>query len=92
MSDIRAITYESGAAVTASDTTNDPAGPFAAIYSGTGGDIKVTPLSGPAYVLPGTPAGVIIPVAVRFVWLTGTAATGVVGLSVPPYRKTQTIP
>jgi hypothetical protein len=85
MSNILAITYEDAVAITASDATADPAGPFAGIYTGSGGDIKITTRSG-AVVLKSTPAGVIMPLWCSRVWSTGTAATNVLGMLALPFK------
>jgi hypothetical protein len=80
MSDIASVTYADAVAVAESDTTADPKGPFAGLYTGSGGDIKVTTLRGTSVVLAGTAAGIVIPIAVSRVWSTGTVATSVLGL------------
>ncbi len=84
---ILSITYDGGVAVTASDGTNDPAGPFAGFHTGSGGTIKVSPLQGSALTLTNVPAGVIYSLAIQRVWSTGTTATGVIGLYAPPYKR-----
>jgi hypothetical protein len=80
MSDIAASAYDGAVAVTPSDTLNDPGGPFAGLYTGSGGNIKITDPVGNSTVLAGTAAGVVLPIRCVRVWSTGTAATGVVGL------------
>jgi hypothetical protein len=79
MSDIGAITYKGGAAVTPSDTAADPNGPFDALEcTGTAGLAKVTCIDGSTltvYLALGQPKAL----AVTRVWVTGTAATNVVG-------------
>jgi hypothetical protein len=80
MSDVGAVTYDDGVAVTPSDTVADPNGPFAAFATGTGGNIKVQTAKGNALVLSSCAAGIIMPMLITRVWSTGTAATGVVGL------------
>lgn len=73
-----------GAPVTTSNTTADPNGPFRGLYVGAAGDVKVTTRGGSTFVLPSVPAGVLLPVAVSFVWTTGTTVaspgTNIVGL------------
>jgi len=84
MSDIMAVTYEDAVAVTQSDNTNDPKGPFAALQcTGTAGLAKVTTKQGTAVSIY-LPQGVIVPIAVRRVWSTGTAATSIIGLLAVP--------
>jgi hypothetical protein len=86
MSNIQAITYEDAITVTASDTVDDPKGPFAGFYTGTGGDIKVTTIRGTAQVFKGTVAGVVITCAIKRVWSSVTAATSVLGMVALPYK------
>ncbi len=86
MTDIRAVTYEKGAAVSQSDTLADPAGPFAGIFTGSGGTIKLTTIQGDVLTLASVAAGIILPIATRNVWTTVTGATGLVGLQANPYR------
>jgi hypothetical protein len=86
MSDIKSITYEGASAVTASDTVNDPRGPFAAVFTGAGGTIKLTTLRNEAVTFVSLPAGVILPVATLRVWASGTTATGVLGMIALPYK------
>ncbi len=87
MSSINAITYDGGAAVTTSDTTADPAGPFAGIFTGAGGTIKLTAISGEVLTFLSLPAGVILPVATQRVWTSTTSATSMIGLRAMPYKK-----
>ena len=87
MSSVQAITYEGGAAVTQSDTTVDPNGPWAALEATTGaGSCKVTMLNGDVLTMY-LPQGLIKPTAVKQVWSTGTGATGIVGYRANPYRQ-----
>jgi hypothetical protein len=88
VSSILAITYDSGAAITASDTTADPAGPFAGIFTGSGGTIKLTTIRGQTLTFVSLPAGVILPVATQRVWSTTTAATSVLGMLAMPFKGT----
>ena len=41
MSSILAVTYSKAFAVTASDTVNDPHGPFAGLYIGGAGNVQL---------------------------------------------------
>jgi hypothetical protein len=90
MSSILAVTYEGGAAVTQSDATNDPAGPFAALWIGGAGSggLKVTLVNGDTITLAGVTASGSIPLtlAVSRVWSTGTSVTGIVGLKAMPFK------
>jgi hypothetical protein len=85
-SDIGAVTYESGVAVTQSDTAADPAGPFCAFFTGAGGTVKYTDMRGKTVVLTGVAAGVIFPVAFTRIWTSVTTATGLVGFLARPYQ------
>lgn len=73
------LIYDDAVAVTASDTTDDPAGPFAAIDTGSGGTIKVRTLRGTDLTLVNRPAGVILPLAVKRVYSSVTTATSIMG-------------
>jgi hypothetical protein len=66
-------------AITASDTTADPNGPFYALYVGGTGAIKLTTLAGNDVTLAAVPVG-ILHVGCTKVFTTGTAATNIVGL------------
>jgi hypothetical protein len=83
-SDIKAVTYEGGATPTQSDTTADPAGPFAAFYVGGAGNVKVTDNLGNAITFVAPIVGQIINVAHSRVWATGTTATNIVCLNAYP--------
>jgi hypothetical protein len=89
VSDILSNTYEGGAAVTQSDTVNDPAGPFAALWIGTAGSgaLKVTMVNGDVVTLAGVAASGSSPLrlAVLRVWSTGTGVSNVVGLKANPF-------
>lgn len=80
------LIYDDAVAVTKSDSTADSAGPFAAIYSGEGGDIKITTERGSTVTLKSTPAGVIIPIWTQRVWSTGTTPATVLGLYEAGYK------
>jgi hypothetical protein len=69
-------------AVTQSDSTNDPNGPFRGFAFGTAGDIKVRTLNGSDVVIPDgvLSAGVIHPIHILFVWTTGTTASEIYGV------------
>jgi hypothetical protein len=83
---IQDVTYEGAVAVTASDTVDDPHGPFAGFYAGATGDVKVKTVKGQTTVIPGVPAGKTVPIAIVRVFTTGTASpTTVVGLQQLPW-------
>jgi hypothetical protein len=86
MSNISSITYEGGAAITASDTLADPAGPFAGVFTGAGGTIKLTNVRGQTLTFTNLPAGIILPVATQRVWSSTTTATNVLGLTAMPFK------
>ena len=87
-SDIRSITYEGAALVTQSDSADDPVGPFAAFEASSGsGLVKITTLTGDVVTLYAT-QGLIVPVAIKRVWSTGTAASlSIVGFRAVPYKQ-----
>ena len=51
-----------------------------ALYIGVGGNLKVTTLRGSTLTFIGVGSGSILPVAVRRVWATGTAASSIIAL------------
>lgn len=67
-------------AVTASDATNDPGGPFYSLYVGGAGAVKLTTLAGTDVTLSAVPVGTTLKIGCRRVWSTGTTATLVIGL------------
>jgi hypothetical protein len=67
-------------AVTASDATADPNGPFWGLYVGVAGNITLTTLAGSTVLLTAVPIG-ILKVGCTRVWSTGTgAAATLIGL------------
>jgi hypothetical protein len=85
MSNILAVTYDQAVAVTKSDSTNDPAGPFAGLYVATAGNVKFNDIAGNTITVTSAPVGVI-PIATLRVWSNGTSGT-VYGLFALPFRK-----
>ena len=79
MSDIRAQLYRGASAVTVSDTTADPAGPFHALLVSVAGTIKVQPTNSTTAVSFNVVAGQHVSIQTSRVWSTGTTAT-VIGL------------
>lgn len=51
-----------------------------ALYTGSGGDIKVTTVMGDTVTFKSVPAGALLPVRVVRLWSTGTTATDCLGL------------
>jgi len=86
MSNIQAITYEGGAAVTVSDTFADPAGPFAGFFVGVAGAVVIQTIRGDKLTLAACNAGVVYTIAITRVWSTGTNASSIVGLIALPYK------
>jgi hypothetical protein len=86
MSTIESITYVDAVTPTQSDTTADPAGPFAAFMVRATGDVKITTTGGHNTVIPACQAGTIYPIAHTRVWSTGTVSTDIVCFSSNPYR------
>lgn len=70
------------AAVTKSDGTADPAGPFRGLVFSGAGDIKLTMASGQTRIIPSglLATNVIHPLQFSRVWSTGTTATGIYGV------------
>jgi hypothetical protein len=87
MSNILSITYDDAIAITASDSVDDPSGPFAAFHTGTGGTIKVTTIKGNSVALTNLPAGIVYTLAIKRVWSSTTTATGVFGMVALPFKK-----
>jgi hypothetical protein len=87
MSGVNEITYEDAVIPTNSDAMADPAGPFAALYVGVAGNVKLQTLRNNAVVFVGVPAGSTLRVAFTRVWSTGTTATSLLGLLALPYKK-----
>lgn len=67
------------AAATKSDSTDDPAGAFVAVFNGdtSAGDVKVTQLDGTTFTIKNLPAGQIFPILGVRVWSTGTGLTNI---------------
>lgn len=84
MSNILARVYENAYAVTVSDTTADPAGPFASLLVSVAGTLKIHCLGGQDVAFT-VIAGQEVHIATQRVWSTGTSAT-VIGLSSIPYK------
>jgi hypothetical protein len=90
MSDIRSTAYTGARPITVSDATADPAGPFAAIYVGAAGSVKLETTDGYALTFVGVPAGSILPINCTRVWSTGTTVstpnTNIIGLKAYPVQ------
>ena len=68
-------------AVTKSDGTADPGGPFRAfLVDGSAGIIKFTDIAGNAVTLNNCAVGVIYPIGLSRVWNSVTTATDIYGL------------
>lgn len=52
-----------------------------AIYCGTGGDLKLTTVSGATVTFTQLPDGAVLPVRALKIWATQTSASSLVGLS-----------
>ncbi len=50
------------------------------VYVGSAGDLKVDMMDGGTVTFTAVPAGTLLPIRVTRVYLTGTTATGIVGL------------
>jgi hypothetical protein len=77
MSNLLARTYDDLVAVTVSDTTADPAGPFACLLVTAAGTLKISTVAHPtsSVTLAGTVVGQQINTPIQRVWSTGTSAT-----------------
>jgi hypothetical protein len=85
MSNILAVTYDQGEAVTKSDSTETK---YAGLYIGGTGDVTVKFASGDqtAVTFSAVPAGTLLPIAVSRV-MAATTATSMVGLFAVPFKK-----
>ena len=66
------------ATITPNDGTDIPV--TRGLYVGTGGNLRVTMAYGTDVLFPAVPSGFILPVQVKRVWATNTAASGIVAL------------
>jgi hypothetical protein len=78
-------TYDGGIAVTASDTTADPAGPFAGVAVQVAGLVKLTTIRGQTITVSAA-AGIPLHIATQRVWTSTTTATGITGLYNSMYK------
>jgi hypothetical protein len=69
----------SAAVVAPNDGTDLPTAPTRALYIGVAGDVKVDMADGSTVTFAGVANG-ILPISVKRVYLTGTAATNIVAL------------
>ena len=74
MSEPQVQQYDDLLAVTASDSKDDPAGPFAGLYCETSGTVKVTTYANTTISV-AMVAGGYLYVAIRRVWSSGTSGT-----------------
>ena len=74
MAQPQVLQYDDALTITASDSTDDPAGPFAGLYCMTAGTVKVTTYAG-TVVSVAMVAGGYLYVPVRRVWSAGTSGT-----------------
>lgn len=86
MSDILGITYTGANAVNPSDTTDDPSGPYCALYIGTASssNVKIKLAAGDVVTFMNVLQGTILPMQCLRVFVTGTTASNIVGLKAPP--------
>jgi hypothetical protein len=85
MSDILSQTYTGAKAVTVSDGTNDPAGPFAGLIVTVTGNVAFVMPNGDTVALTSVANNTVIQFAVSRVKSTGTTAT-VLGLLAPRFE------
>ena len=81
------LVYEDAAAVTPSDASADPAGPFASLLVTGAGTVKLHKLVGTDVSLAAVVVGQEIHIATQRVWSTGTSAT-IIGLKAPAIYRT----
>ncbi len=86
MSDIGAQTFMGARAVTQSDTTADPAGPFVSLQATTSAGLAQVSTGLGDQVTIYLPLGVPINLNVTRVWQSVTAATGIVGFVAKPFK------
>jgi len=67
-------------AITPSDTVDESAGPFKAIYVGVGGDIAIVGIDNVAVTFKNAISGSILPLIGRRVNNTNTGATNLIGI------------
>jgi hypothetical protein len=86
----KVIAYDNAIAVTVSDATDDPNGPFAGLLCLTSGTAKITlygaGVNGTTFVTVPMTAGQYFQVTTRRVWSTGTTGT-YLGLISPIVRQ-----
>jgi hypothetical protein len=87
VSDIRSITYDGLVSLTPSDTVVFVK-PYAGLYIAGAGALTITDSRGVKSTITIGVVGYILPVAVSQVWATGTAATGICGLTAIPFMGT----
>lgn len=63
-----------------SDDTDFATNSTRALYTGSGGDMKVTTVEGDTVTFKSVPAGAILPVRAARLWSTGTTVTDCIGL------------
>lgn len=88
MSTIQAQTYEDALAVTASDTIDDPLGPFAGLLVTATGNVSFVTVRGSTVTLSAVAANTMLHIACKRVRTTGLTAT-VLGLVAVPYKPTK---
>ncbi len=89
MSGVVVIAYEGGNLVTASDSVDDPKGPFAGFFVGVSGDVKVHTIQGQDLTFKNCVAGTIYPIVITRVWSTGSGtgvAAACIGLRQLPWK------
>lgn len=80
MTDILSFRAGDGFAITPNDST-DLASDAAGIYVGVTGNVTLVTAKGTTLLFTAVPAGTVIPVDTRRVLATGTAASGLIGLT-----------
>lgn len=87
------ITYEGAVQVTASDSVNDPSGPFAGLFVGSTQAVSLVTLKNQSVTFQAVQAGTVLRIACLRVNSTGTGdATKILGLQQVPYSKSPSAP
>jgi hypothetical protein len=77
---VQPVTAQGGYAITKSDSTVY-VNKFSALWVGTGGDVTIRTIRGETVTYEDVPSGTVLPVAGDMVMSTGTAASGITGMT-----------
>lgn len=68
-------------AISITKADSDLGHPVRCLFVGTGGNVRVTTITGQDVTFTGVATGTILPVSVKRVWSTNTTASNIIGLS-----------